>query len=63
MRYKVLSFPQVNSQNSLRNSASRELTNGNSSLAEPVATSSFLGIVGQSSGLRNVLQLVSTQRA
>jgi len=58
MSYKVLSFPQINSHNSLWSSASRELTNGNSALTEPVATSSFLGIVGQSSGLRNVLQLV-----
>ena len=50
---------QVNSQNPHRNSACRELTsNGNSTLAEPVAPASFLGIVGQSSGLRNVLQLV-----
>jgi len=63
MSYEVLSFPQVNCQNSVRSSASRELTNGNSSLTEPIATSSFVGIVGQSSGLRNVLQLVEVVAA
>ncbi|MBV9927508.1 MAG: sigma 54-interacting transcriptional regulator, partial [Acidobacteria bacterium] len=64
MSSEALSFSQVDSENSLRSLASGELTfNGNSSLTEPVATPSFLGVVGQSSGLRNVLQLAKVVAA